>query len=377
MATMVGVFSERFFAAKRTSMVVEAFDQDEKKASGRKTDIAEDLIELSPLANLGMAIDSFKRESADGARMELSLSYSGASGGAGSGDPQLERDLDLMLRLIARDEKDLERLRSQFRDLFDLVRGGGSGSAPEGAQVVAGKAGSNRTVAVRTSSGQEVALPSAVVDGEVDSRKLSWTADIETIRELSISVEKVQSRLEIRAARMRKIDPLVLDLDGNGYELTEAGEGASFDIDGDGTTDRTGWVAGGDALLALDRNGNGTIDNGKELFGDQNGAANGFLELAKYDQNGDQKIDKNDNVYKALKLYRDLNGDGTIQKGEVSTLSQMGIAAIELRFIRSLGETKGNSLLLEASFRREDGTTGRIGDFQFGYRNGGRDPEGR
>lgn len=377
MATVVGVFSERFFAAKRTSMVVEAFDQDEKKAAGRKTDIAEDLIELSPLANLGMAIDSFKRESADGARMEISLSYSRTNGVAGSGDPQLERDLDLMLRLIARDEKDLERLRSQFRDLFDLVRGEGREPAAEGGPVVAGKAGDARTVAVRTARGQEAALPSAVVDGEVDFHKLSWTTDIETIRELSISVEKVQSRLEIRAARMHKIDPLVLDLDGDGYELAQAGEGASFDIDGDGTTDRTGWVAGDDALLALDRNGNGTIDNGKELFGDQNGAANGFLELAKHDQNGDQKIDKKDSVYKALKLYRDLNGDGTVQKGEVSSLSQMGIAALELRFIRSLGETKGNSLLLEATFRREDGTTGRIGDFQFGYQSGGDDQAGR
>ncbi len=377
MATVVGVFPERFFAAKRTSMVVEAFDQDEKKSSTRKTDIAEDLIELSPLANLGMAIDQFKREGTEGARMELSLSYTGTSGGPGSGEPQLERDLDLMLRLVARDEKDLERLRSQFRDLFDLVRGKGTDPGTSSARIAAGETATARTAAVRTSGGHEAALPSALADGEIDFRKLSWTADIETIRELSISLEKAESRLEIRAARIRKIDPLVLDLDGDGYELSQAGEGASFDIDGDGTTDRTGWVAGDDALLALDRNGNGTIDNGKELFGDQNGAANGFLELAKHDQNGDQKIDKKDSVYKALKLYRDLNGDGTIQKGEISSLSQMGIAALELRFMRSLGETKGNTLLLEATFRREDGTTGRIGDFQFGYRSGDDAPAGR
>ena len=99
-----------------------------------------------------------------------------------------------------------------------------------------------------------------------------------------------------------------------------------FDLDADGRTDRISAPSGDDALLALDRNDNGRIDDGRELFGDQNGAANGFAELGKYDDNGDGRIDLQDAVFERLRLLR-FDADG---RQHSQSLSQAGVAAIEL-----------------------------------------------
>jgi hypothetical protein len=122
-------------------------------------------------------------------------------------------------------------------------------------------------------------------------------------------------------------DPLVLDLDGDGIE-TVGIFGASgtaspilFDHDANGTRTGTGWVAPDDALLVRDINGNGTIDSGRELFGDNtllpNGqtATNGFTALAQHDANGDGQVNSQDSIYSQLRVWRDLNQDGVSQAG--------------------------------------------------------------
>lgn len=77
-----------------------------------------------------------------------------------------------------------------------------------------------------------------------------------------------------------------------------------FDLDADGRMDSISVPTGDDALLALDRNGNGRIDDGRELFGDQHGAVNGFAELARFDDNGNGRIDAADAVFDQLRLLR-------------------------------------------------------------------------
>ena len=91
---------------------------------------------------------------------------------------------------------------------------------------------------------------------------------------------------------VKESDPIILDLDGDGFELTTYQQGARFDILGNGSTQQTAFVQGGDAFLALDRNGDGVINDGTELFGDQSGAVHGFAELSKLDSNGDGVIDQ-------------------------------------------------------------------------------------
>ena len=127
-------------------------------------------------------------------------------------------------------------------------------------------------------------------------------------------------------------DPLVLDLDGDGIETTSTRDGTVilFDHDGDGIKTGTGWVKPDDGWLVLDRNGNGTIDTGRELFGvdtrKSNGqlATDGFDALKDLDANGDGKIDAADSVFANLRIWRDLNQDGTSQANELSRLVRTG-----------------------------------------------------
>lgn len=164
---------------------------------------------------------------------------------------------------------------------------------------------------------------------------------------------------------VQKSDPLALDLDGNGLQTTGVDRGVAFDIDGDGTTDRTSFVSGGDAFVALDRNGNGVIDSGRELFGDQNGDANGFLALAAYDGNGDRRIDAQDAVYSDLRLLR-IGADG---RQQLATLAEAGVRAIDLdyRNTRQALNTY-DSITQLAGFEHEDGSRGIAGDVVLGYR---------
>lgn len=153
----------------------------------------------------------------------------------------------------------------------------------------------------------------------------------------------------------RQVDPLVLDMDGNGIDLTTAETGVLFDIDGDGSRDRTAWVAGKDAFLALDRDGNGRIDDGRELFGEQNGAASGFAELARFDGDGNGVIDGRDSVFNSLILLR---GDGGMTR-----LKDEGISEIRLDLaIRVDQRLSGGTLVGQSEFGRTDGRRGMLGD---------------
>jgi len=116
---------------------------------------------------------------------------------------------------------------------------------------------------------------------------------------------------------IKHADPLILDLNGNGQiDTTTVEDGHRFDIRGDGKDVQVATVDRGDAYLALDRNGNGLIDDGSELFGDQHSAPHGFAELAKYDRNHDGQINELDDVYKKLQAYFDANKNGKTDSGK-------------------------------------------------------------
>ena len=166
-------------------------------------------------------------------------------------------------------------------------------------------------------------------------------------------------------------DPIILDLDGDGLETVGLAGNVYFDHDGDGVLTQTGWAGANDALLVWDRNGNGAIDTGAELFGDftpmPNGtlAPNGFAALAALDSNGDGVIDASDPAFHELKLWRDTSQDGKTDSGELSSLADAGIVSLNLaNTLKNQNLANGNQLTREGSFTRTDGTTSAMGEFR-------------
>jgi Ca2+-binding RTX toxin-like protein len=152
-------------------------------------------------------------------------------------------------------------------------------------------------------------------------------------------------------------DPLVLDLDGDGVELIGVDQSnASFDFAKDGFRERVGWLSSDDAFLVRDLNGNNVVNGIDELFGSL--SEDGFSALRSFDSNLDGRVDASDANFGVLRLWRDLDGDGVSDWGEVFSLDDYGVAAIELAAAVSGRANEGNIVDLEGQFVRADGSKG-------------------
>ncbi|WP_116865551.1 calcium-binding protein [Pseudomonas savastanoi] len=166
--------------------------------------------------------------------------------------------------------------------------------------------------------------------------------------------------------------PLILDLNGDGVSTTSVSSGAHFDHNADNRAEATGWIAGADGLLVWDRNENGVIDNGKELFGDQMvlvggaRASNGFEALKELDSNGDGVFSSSDSLFSKVGVWIDSNSNGISEASEIHKLYDVGVASINVDYkVSSNLDAGGNDHRQLGSYTKVDGSVLAIDDVWF------------
>jgi len=186
-----------------------------------------------------------------------------------------------------------------------------------------------------------------------EGKQINFTVSLNMSREFM-----QESHLEIRSGAAEKIDPLVINFSGNAAELTETS--FSFDLDSDGNTEQLAMLKSNSAFLALDKNNDGVINNGSELFGPNTGA--GFSELAEYDADRNGFIDEADAIYHKLRLWQH-NSDGSQQ---LMALGDKNIGAIYLGHVTTPFQLMNSENVAQAEVRssgiylQENGTVGTI-----------------
>lgn len=179
---------------------------------------------------------------------------------------------------------------------------------------------------------------------------------------LNLAMQYQYSETSSTSVRMgdaaRKTDPLVINFNGTAAQLTE--QRFAFDLSSDGQKEQINAPASGSGFLALDKNGDGQINDGSELFGP--GSGNGYNELAKYDSDHNNWIDENDAVFKQLKVWAKDAAGGD----QLSSLASLGIGALSLGSIATPFDIKTASNQLLGTVRsssvviNEDGSVGSM-----------------
>jgi hypothetical protein len=161
-----------------------------------------------------------------------------------------------------------------------------------------------------------------------------------------------------------------LDLDGNGISFTPLNKStATYDMDHSGKRRSTAWIKPGDGLLAIDLDGDRTIDKTDEISftAYKKGAKTDLEGLQAFDTNQNGTLDAGDAAWKKFGVWQDANQNGTNEAGEFKTLDELGIASISLTSDHKQSQANDVTTYGKTTFTRKDGTTGQVADAAFSY----------
>ena len=185
---------------------------------------------------------------------------------------------------------------------------------------------------------EQTAFAAEGVIRTTDGKSLQFSVSLQMTREFAS-----ESTVSLRAGDAVRKDPLVINFGGTAAQLTD--RKFAFDIDSDGAPDNVSFVTSASGFLALDKNGNGTIDNGTELFGAQSG--DGFADLAVHDDDGNGWIDESDRVFAQLLIWTK-DGEGNDQ---FETLAQRKVGALYLGQTTTPFDLKGAGNVMHGQVR--------------------------
>jgi hypothetical protein len=199
---------------------------------------------------------------------------------------------------------------------------------------------------------EKMSFQAAGVVKTADGRQINFAVDLKMSRQFYS-----ETNVNIRAGDALT-DPLAVNFAAPAASLTQ--EKYAFDLDADGDLDQISFIGQGSGFLALDKNSDGKVNDGSELFGPESG--NGFADLAAYDKDGNNWIDENDAVYGQLRIWtKDAAGQDTL-----FSLSQAGVGAIYLGNVATAFAIKDAANQLQGQLRQtgvflhEDGSAGTI-----------------
>lgn len=225
------------------------------------------------------------------------------------------------------------------------------------------------TTVIRTSYGEcymEQEQTAFCSEGSVvtaDGRRISFQLSMEMSRRFQVAYEESHETVFKRA---NTCDPLVINLDENIAAVSD--QKFLFDLDADGVLDTISQLNAGSGYLAVDKNGDGIINDGSELFGPESG--NGFTDLAKYDEDGNGWIDEGDSIWKKLLIWtKDENG-----RDKLYHVSEKGVGAVCLQnqqtdfSLNSLRTNQTNALIRSTGiFLYENGNVGTLQHVDMAY----------
>ncbi len=241
----------------------------------------------------------------------------------------------------------------------DRITGGG------GNDMIDGGAGTD----VAVFSGLQSSYTITTANGTVQIVDDQPSADGDDGTDTLVGVEKAEFQGGVQVSLAA---PIILDLDGNGAKLVARSKSkASFDWDGDGTRDKTGWMGKGDGMLVYDRDRNGTVSGANELsfIEDTPGAKSDLDGLRAFDSNGDGIFSSSDQAWADFRVWKDKNSNGAVDKGEFLTMAKARIASISLAGTATQQNwgMADNIVINHGRFTRTNGKTGALADVALNY----------